>query len=38
VAGCCEHGNEPFGAIRGGKLLDYLSNYKLLRKDSAPWG
>jgi len=25
VAGCCEHGNEPSGSIRGGEFLDSLS-------------
>jgi hypothetical protein len=36
VVGFCENGNEPSGSIRGGKFLDYLRNYQLL-KDSAPW-
>jgi hypothetical protein len=27
VAGCCEHGNEPSGPIKGGEFLDYLSDY-----------
>jgi hypothetical protein len=22
VAGCCEHGNEPYGYIKGGEFLD----------------
>jgi hypothetical protein len=22
VAGCCEHGNEPSGSIKGGEFLD----------------
>jgi hypothetical protein len=25
VAGCCEHGNEPSGSIKGGEFLDQLS-------------
>jgi hypothetical protein len=25
VEGPCEHGNEPFDSIKGGKFLDYLS-------------
>jgi hypothetical protein len=29
VAGCCEHGNEPSGSIKGG-------DFSLLKKDSAP--
>jgi hypothetical protein len=37
VAGCCEHGNEPSGSIRGGEFLNYLSDYQPLMKDSAPW-
>jgi hypothetical protein len=26
VAGCCEHGNEPSGSIKGGEFLDSLSD------------
>jgi hypothetical protein len=37
VAGCSEHGNEPSGSIKGGEFLDLLSDYYLLKKDSAPW-
>jgi hypothetical protein len=25
VAGCCEHGNEPWGSIKYGEFLDRLS-------------
>jgi hypothetical protein len=25
MAGLCEHGDEPLGSTKGGKLLDYLS-------------
>jgi hypothetical protein len=35
--GTCEYGNEPSGSIKDGEFLDYLSNYNLLKKDSAPW-
>jgi hypothetical protein len=35
--GSCERGNEPWRFIKGRKLLDYLSDYWLLKKDSAPW-
>jgi hypothetical protein len=27
VEGCCEHGNEPVGSIKGGEFLDYLRDY-----------
>jgi hypothetical protein len=27
MAGCCEHGNEPFCAMKGGEFLDQLSDY-----------
>jgi hypothetical protein len=37
VTGCCEHGNEPSVSIKGGEFLDQLSEYFLLKKDSAPW-
>jgi hypothetical protein len=37
VAGSCEYGNEPSGSIKGGEFLDWLSDYELLKMDSAPW-
>jgi hypothetical protein len=36
IVGPCEDGNEPLGSIKG-KFLDYLKDYYLLNKDSAPW-
>jgi hypothetical protein len=33
----CEHGNEPSDPIKGGEFLDKLSDYQVLKKDSAPW-
>jgi hypothetical protein len=36
VAGCCEHGNEPLGSIKFWVILELLSNWWLLKKDSAP--
>jgi hypothetical protein len=36
VAGFCEHGNEHSGSIKGGEFLDCMSDYWLLKKDSAP--
>jgi hypothetical protein len=35
LADCCEHGNETSGSIKGGEFLDYLSDYQLLRSESA---
>jgi hypothetical protein len=35
VAGSCEHGNEPSGSIRGEEVLDYLSDYQLLKMESV---
>jgi len=32
----CEHGNEPLDFIKGGQFLDQLSEYKLIKKESAP--
>jgi len=26
VVGCCEHGNETSGSVKGGEFLDKLSN------------
>lgn len=37
VAGCCEHGSEAFGSIKGKEFCNKLNNYQLLYKDSAPW-
>jgi hypothetical protein len=37
VAGSCEHRIETSGSIKGGEFLDYLSDYQLLKEDSAPW-
>jgi hypothetical protein len=34
---CCEHGNEPSGSLKGGELIDQLSDSESLKKDSAPW-
>jgi hypothetical protein len=34
VAGCCENGNEPSGAIKCGEF-DWLKNYQLLKTVSA---
>jgi len=27
VVGCCQHGNEPWGSIKGGEFLAYVGNY-----------
>jgi hypothetical protein len=37
VVGPCKHGNEPPGSVEGSKFLNYVSDYQLLKKDSAPW-
>jgi hypothetical protein len=37
VAGSFEHGNKPSGSIKYGEFLDQLSDYQLLKTDSAPW-
>jgi len=29
--------DEPSGSIKGGEFLNDLSDYWLLKKDSAPW-
>jgi len=34
VVGTCKHGNEPLGSIKG---RYWLTDYYLLKKDSAPW-
>jgi hypothetical protein len=34
--GYCEHGNEHSGSIKCLEILEHLSNWWLLKKDSAP--
>jgi hypothetical protein len=36
VTGSCEHGNELSVSIKGGKFLDHLSEYWLLKNDFVP--
>jgi hypothetical protein len=33
VAGCCEHGNEPSGSIKGSEFLEQSSDYQLRKKE-----
>jgi hypothetical protein len=35
VAGCCVHGNEPSGSFKGVLCFDHLSDYQLVKYDSA---
>jgi hypothetical protein len=37
MAGFCEHGNELSGCMKGGELLESLSDCQLVQKDSAAW-
>jgi hypothetical protein len=37
VAGSCEHGSEPSSSIKSRNFLTNLSDYQLLKEDSAPW-
>jgi hypothetical protein len=37
VEGSCEHGNEPSGSIKCWEFLEWLHNWQLLKKGSAPW-
>jgi hypothetical protein len=34
--GSCEHGNEPSGSIQCWEILEWLHDWRLLRKGSAP--
>jgi hypothetical protein len=36
VEGSCEHGNEPAGSIKCCEVLEWLHNWQLLKKGSAP--
>jgi hypothetical protein len=33
----CENSNECLGSLKGGQFLGYLSDCKILMKDSASW-
>jgi hypothetical protein len=37
VEGSCEHGNEPSGSIKYREILEWLRNWRLLKKGLAPW-
>jgi hypothetical protein len=37
AVGFCEHGNETSGSIKCGEFVDWLGNFQLLNKKSAPW-
>jgi hypothetical protein len=36
VEDSCEHGNEPLGFIKSWEFLEWLHNWRLLKKGSAP--
>jgi hypothetical protein len=36
VEGSCEHSNEPSGSIKCWEVLEWLHNWQLLKKGSAP--
>jgi hypothetical protein len=36
VEGSCEHGNKPLGSIKCWEILEYLHNWWLPKKGSAP--
>jgi hypothetical protein len=36
VEGSCEHGNEPSGSIKRWEILEWLHNWRLLKKGLAP--
>jgi hypothetical protein len=38
VDGSCEHGDEHSGSIKYWEILELLSDWRLLKKDSVPWG
>jgi hypothetical protein len=33
----CEHSNEPLGSIKCWEILEYLCNWRLLKKALVPW-
>jgi hypothetical protein len=36
VEGSCEHGNEPSGSLKCWEIREWLSEWRLLNKHSAP--
>jgi hypothetical protein len=36
VEGSCEHGDEPSGSIKCWEVLEWLHNWRILKKGSAP--
>jgi hypothetical protein len=36
MEGSCEHGNEPLGSIKCWEVLQWVHNWRLLKKGSAP--
>jgi hypothetical protein len=37
TAGSCENDNKPLGSIKFWEFLVWLSDWRLLNKDLAPW-
>jgi hypothetical protein len=37
MEGSCENCNEPSGSIKYWEIFEKLSDWRLLKKDSAPW-
>jgi hypothetical protein len=37
MEGSCEHGNKPSGSVKFWEILEQLSDWRLLKRDSAPW-
>jgi hypothetical protein len=37
VESSCEHGNEPSGSLKCWEVLEWLHNWRLLKKASAPY-
>jgi hypothetical protein len=36
MAGCCEHGNESSGSIKGEQFVDYFRDYHSLKRGFGP--
>jgi hypothetical protein len=37
MEGSCEHGDDPSGSIKRWEIHEWLHNWQLLRKGSAPY-
>ena len=37
MSGSCKHGDESSVSMKSMEFLDWVKNYELLKRESAPW-